>query len=264
MSLYEKYRPTTFQEVVGQQTVISTIQEVIESNGFWGQFFYLCGASGTGKTSIARILAQQNTHELCVIETIGRNVMIDTVRYWTDHYRRMRPIWGDGWCFIINEAQDLLEDTLKCLMDFTELVCETDYMTLIFTSMVDPEKLSGAKLKYSTALLSRTSTGGCLYMNDARNPIFREDVVLHLHGLALSEGLGYIDCDEIFDECNGNIRACIGKLFGKGVKTEKRERTDQEKLIEYIKQLELKVREQSIVIDELMEVSNEIMLRLAT
>ncbi len=52
-----KYRPTSFDEVVGQTTVIRTLRNAIE-RGKIGHAFLLSGARGVGKTTTARILAK--------------------------------------------------------------------------------------------------------------------------------------------------------------------------------------------------------------
>ena len=52
-----KYRPTSFDEVVGQATVTRTLRNAIE-RGKIGHAFLLSGARGVGKTTTARILAK--------------------------------------------------------------------------------------------------------------------------------------------------------------------------------------------------------------
>ncbi len=52
-----KYRPTSFDEVVGQTTVTRTLQRALE-RGKIGHAFLLSGARGVGKTTTARILAK--------------------------------------------------------------------------------------------------------------------------------------------------------------------------------------------------------------
>lgn len=56
-TLYRKYRPATFGEVIGQKHVIQTLQNAVKS-GRIGQAYLFAGPRGTGKTSIARILAK--------------------------------------------------------------------------------------------------------------------------------------------------------------------------------------------------------------
>jgi DNA polymerase III subunit gamma/tau len=52
-----KYRPQTFEEVVGQKSVVRTIQNAIET-GRVAQAYLFSGMRGTGKTTVARILAK--------------------------------------------------------------------------------------------------------------------------------------------------------------------------------------------------------------
>jgi DNA polymerase III subunit gamma/tau len=56
-TLYRKYRPQTFSEVVGQKHVVQTLKNAIKS-GRIGQAYLFAGPRGTGKTSIARIFAK--------------------------------------------------------------------------------------------------------------------------------------------------------------------------------------------------------------
>lgn len=52
-----KYRPQTFDTVVGQRTITETLKNAIKS-GHLAQAFLFCGSRGVGKTTTARILAK--------------------------------------------------------------------------------------------------------------------------------------------------------------------------------------------------------------
>jgi len=57
LSLYRKYRPKAFSDVIGQQHIIRTVQNQIELDRISHAYLF-CGTRGTGKTSTAKIFAK--------------------------------------------------------------------------------------------------------------------------------------------------------------------------------------------------------------
>ena len=55
--LYRKYRPSTFNDIIGQKFITDTLKESIISNKISHAYIF-SGPKGTGKTSTARILAK--------------------------------------------------------------------------------------------------------------------------------------------------------------------------------------------------------------
>ena len=56
-SLYRKHRPRTFADVVGQEHVVRTLQAAVEQDRVAHAYLF-AGPRGTGKTSLAKILAK--------------------------------------------------------------------------------------------------------------------------------------------------------------------------------------------------------------
>ena len=57
VALYRKWRPTTFDEIKGQDAVVTTLRNQIEANRI-GHAYLFCGTRGTGKTSAAKVFAK--------------------------------------------------------------------------------------------------------------------------------------------------------------------------------------------------------------
>ena len=57
VALYRKWRPDTFDEVKGQDHIVTTLRNQIKNDRL-GHAFLFCGTRGTGKTSIAKIFAK--------------------------------------------------------------------------------------------------------------------------------------------------------------------------------------------------------------
>lgn len=57
LALYRKYRPSRFDEVFGQQHIVETLKNAVENNKLAHAYLF-CGPRGTGKTTVAKILAK--------------------------------------------------------------------------------------------------------------------------------------------------------------------------------------------------------------
>ena len=56
-TLFRKYRPLIFDDVVGQDAIVTTLKNQIINNKV-GHAYLFCGTRGTGKTTIAKIFAR--------------------------------------------------------------------------------------------------------------------------------------------------------------------------------------------------------------
>ena len=56
-ALYRSYRPQTFDEVAGQEHVVTTLKNAIKENRI-GHAYLFAGPRGTGKTTVAKLLAK--------------------------------------------------------------------------------------------------------------------------------------------------------------------------------------------------------------
>lgn len=137
-SLYEKYRPTSFDEVVGQDKAIATIRRTLERGGAGGRAFWISGASGTGKTTLARIIAGTIADDWMVREyDSGDEVGSDAV----NEIEASMCLCGTGKggrAFIINESHGLRSTIVRRLLGLLERI--PDHVCFIFTTTKDGQE----------------------------------------------------------------------------------------------------------------------------
>ncbi len=161
-ALYRKYRPQTFAEVVGQEAVVRTLSNAIEG-GKIRQAYLFAGPRGTGKTSMARILAKSvncaagptahpdNTCHACVSITNGTSLDviemdaasqrgIDDIREIRDRVV-LQPVEGRSKVYILDEAHQLTDPAWNALLKLIEeppphllfIFCTTDLAKVLPT-----------------------------------------------------------------------------------------------------------------------------------
>lgn len=117
--LYRKYRPKKFDEVVGQEQVVSHLKEALKSN--LSHAYIFAGSRGTGKTSIARIFSDAlgtTVSDLYEIDAAS-NRGIDDIRAIKEAVHTM-PFESKYKVYIIDEAHMLTREAWNALLKTLE------------------------------------------------------------------------------------------------------------------------------------------------
>ncbi len=120
MALYRKYRPSGFADVRGQEEVVSVLEAAVK-NGKIAHAYLFAGGRGTGKTSMARILARalevadEDVYEMDAASNRG----IDEIRELRDGVSTL-PFNSKYKFYIIDEAHALTRDAWGALLKTLE------------------------------------------------------------------------------------------------------------------------------------------------
>ena len=124
-----KYRPQTFKDVVGQQSITNTLQNAIDQNHL-AQALLFCGPRGVGKTTCARILAKQINSDGTEQENedfafnifeldAASNNSVDDIRNLIDQVR-IPPQVGKYKVYIIDEVHMLSQSAFNAFLKTLE------------------------------------------------------------------------------------------------------------------------------------------------
>ena len=179
-----KYRPVTFDDVVGQQSITSTLQKAIQNNHL-AQALLFCGPRGVGKTTCARILAKAINQdcfegEIDPDEDFSFNIFeldaasnnsVDDIRNLIDQVR-FSPQQGKYKVYIIDEVHMLSQAAFNAFLKTLEEPPPHAIFILATTE----------KHKIIPTILSR-----CQIFDFKRIQV--SDMVSHLKNIAEKEGV---------------------------------------------------------------------------
>lgn len=154
MTLYLTYRPQSFADVVGQDHVVTTLEQAAEQ-GRISHAYLLCGSRGTGKTSVARIMAktillrgiEDATIKKHMIHEIENGSFVDLVEIDAASNRRIddvrdliekinfSPSVSKAKVYIIDEVHMLTKEAFNALLKTLEEPPDYAYFILATTEL---------------------------------------------------------------------------------------------------------------------------------
>ena len=204
-SLYEQYRPATWAEVAGQDKAIKALDILRARGGFGGKALWITGLSGTGKTTIARLIAGEVADSEYITEIDAES--LTPARIQELEYESSYVAFGKGGrVYIVNESHGLRKPSVRQLLVSLERIPRQ--VTWIFTTTIDgQETFEGCE--DSGPLMSR-----CMTVNLARRGIAEAMAERLKHG-AMAEGLDGQPVEKyvkLLYDCKLNMRAAWQKI----------------------------------------------------
>lgn len=138
VALYTKYRPQKFKDVLGQEHVTSVLSEAIKLGNIAHAYLF-AGTRGTGKTSVARILAREigtSNDDLYEIDAASNNG-VDEIRLLTESVYT-QPFDSKYKVYILDEVHMLSKSAFNALLKTLE---EPPSHVIFILATTEPEKI---------------------------------------------------------------------------------------------------------------------------
>jgi DNA polymerase III gamma/tau subunit len=164
--LAEKYRPKTWTDVIGQDKVIGRIQALAQRGSLSGRAYWLSGQSGTGKTTIARLIAQDVADPFLIQEVDASALTIAQLKDLETESQLKGFGERSGRAFIVNEAHGLRKDVIRQLLVVLERI--SPHVVWVFTTTIEGQDSLFEDYDDASPLLSR-----CLRLDLARRDLTR-------------------------------------------------------------------------------------------
>jgi replication-associated recombination protein RarA len=207
--LYERYRPATWAEVIGQDKVVNRARQLAQRSGLAGKAYWLSGQSGTGKTTIARLIAAEVADEFSV-EELDAQRMTPARLAEVENHLTIRG-WGEkgGKAVIVNEAHGLSSAAIRQLLVCLENI--PPHVVWIFTTTIEGQENLFGECEDASPLLS-----GCIRLELARRGL-AEAFAQRAQEIAQREGLDgrpIKDYIRLAQEHRNNFRAVLSAVEG--------------------------------------------------
>src|SRR5262245_11607555 len=164
--LADKYRPATWEDVVGQDKVVARLRALAGRGGLAGRAYWLSGQSGTGKTTIARLIAAEVADPFLIEELDAAALTVAQLQALEAEMQLSG--WGEksGRAYLVNEAHALRKPVIRQLLVLLERIPR--HAVIVFTTTTEGQEALFEDYDDASPLLSR-----CLRLDLARRDLSR-------------------------------------------------------------------------------------------
>lgn len=203
MQLYERLRPQVLDQLVGQDKAVNACRGLLAA-GIGGRAVWITGQSGTGKTTIAKILAESIADPLCIEELDAGDLTVSRVKE-IERESQYRGLGGNGGrAYVVNESHGLRRDVVRQLLVVLERI--PSHVVWLFTTTNDGQAALFEGTEDAHPLLSR-----CLPLSLARQGLAKP-FAAYLESIDPGGPRKPSYYQRLIEDCKNNLRAAISKL----------------------------------------------------
>lgn len=196
LSLHRKYRPTTLDDMVGNEAVVESLRSILQRKGAKPHSYLFTGPAGCGKTTLARIVRDalgcgaSDYYEMNSAADRG----IDKIRD-LQQKAKLAPLGGKVKVYLFDEAHKLTNDSQNALLKLLE---DTPAHVYLLLATTDPSRLI------------KPLRDRCTHIQV--EPVIRPKLLSFLKKIVALEGVPDFPVTilrEIVDAANGSPRVCL-------------------------------------------------------
>ena len=202
--LYEKYRPKTLSDFIGQDKVKMQVGRLLDRPGWDRDSIWIQGPSGTGKTSLAWIIAQAVSDDFFTVELDGDKCNVQAVRD-LEYTLSLGTSKGQWRVVIVNEAHSMTRQAVQAWLTLLERLPKHSLIIFTTTEILNSDLFGNFSSPFGSRckILSFTNQG------------LAQDMAKRAQDIAQAEGLDGQPLSKyvrLVQDCKNNMRQVVQRI----------------------------------------------------
>jgi len=204
MQLYEKYRPKSLDDFIGQPKIKKQLQSLMKRDSWDRDAIWIQGPSGTGKTSLAWILANKVANPFDIEELDGDKCNVEAVRE-LERSLNLTSMFGDWKAVIVNEAHAMSHKAIQAWLTLLERLPKHRLIIFTTTESIQADLFGN----FSSPFTSRCKVFTFTNQGLAQEMAIRAKAIAHSESLDGQPEAKYL---RLVQDCKNNMRLVLQRI----------------------------------------------------